>query len=238
MYGPVGVTMATRPATPAVRRRAQSSRERSWAVVSSGLLRLDLQRRPDRERRAGSKVPWGQGTESVAGPPTARSRLLRARSTLTRRSSVEDVTISSPAASTLGELREQRPRAQGAAPGDPRQPPRAPAGRRGPVAGPARLLRDRHPAGRARAARRPRHRAARRARPGQDPAAALAGRPARRVEPGDLRLRARRAPLRPDHGHLAAGRGDLRRRPAHLVAPPRREVRREAGDARTPRSPT
>ena len=63
----------------------------------------------------------------------------------------------------------------------------------------ARLRRHRHPAARARPARRPRRRAARRARPGQDPAAAHPGRPARRVDAGHRGLRARRAPLRADH---------------------------------------
>ena len=95
------------------------------------------------------------------------------------------------------------------------------------------------PAARARPARRPRRRAARRARPGQDPAAAHAGRPARRVDAGDRRLRARRAPLRPDHAaRRGAAADELGDDAAGRVAAPRRAVRREARHARTPASPT
>ena len=53
-----------------------------------------------------------------------------------------------------------------------------------------RLRRHRAARGRAGHPGRPRHGAARRARPGQDPADPLAGRPARRVDAGDRRLRA------------------------------------------------
>ena len=99
-----------------------------------------------------------------------------------------------------------RPRPADPARGDPRQPARGAARGPGPVARAARLRRHRHPAARAGADRRPRRRAARRARPGQDPAAAHHGRAARRVDPGHRRLRARRAPVRADHPRLAAAR--------------------------------
>ena len=69
----------------------------------------------------------------------------------------------------------------------------------------------RHPPARTRPARRPRRRAARRARSGQDPPPAQPGRPARRVVPGHRRVRAGRAPVRADHRGVeapAAERGD------------------------------
>ena len=70
-----------------------------------------------------------------------------------------------------------------------------------------RLRRHRAARGRARHPGRPRHGAAGRARPGQDPADPLAGRPARRVDAGHPRLRAQRAPAAPDHAGVApAGR--------------------------------
>ena len=45
-------------------------------------------------------------------------------------------------------------------------------------------------------------------------------------------------PYEPITVHVAAGRGDVRRRPAGLVAAPRRAVRREAGDPGHLASPT
>ena len=108
-------------------------------------------------------------------------------------------------ASTLGELRASGHVHKHRARGAPRQPARRLA-RRARTRGPGMHGFDDtvHPAARARPARRPRRRAARRARPGQDPAAAHAGRPARRVDAGHRRLRARRAPLRPDHASRRA----------------------------------
>src|SRR5690349_15719157 len=105
MCGPVGVPTATRPATPAPSRRAQSSRERSWVVCMGSLLQLDSQPRAAGRAPAGPKVPHvGVGSRGA-------SRRLRARSTLSDGSSVEDVTEAiqqdgHPAPSTLGQLRE------------------------------------------------------------------------------------------------------------------------------------
>ncbi len=100
--------------------------------------------------------------------------------------------------------------------------------RRGPVAGAARLRRHGHPAAGAGAARRPRRRAARRARTGQDPAAAHAGGAARRVDARDRGQRAGRAPLRPDHPGVTAPRHRAGRPAARRLAAPRGAVRREA----------
>ena len=158
------------------------------------------------------------GLQQLAGqrvllvePPRAKQYV---RDALDRRASVRMVTA--PTISTLGELR---------ASGHVHKPlrieirdnllaaPRATGAR--PVAGPARLRRHRDPAARAGADRRPRRRAARRARPGQDPAAAHPGRAARRVDAGHLRLRARRAPLRARSPTRSKRRGGVvRRRPA------------------------
>ena len=91
-----------------------------------------------------------------------------------------------------------------------------------------RLRGHRAPAAGTRPPRGPRRRAARRTRPGQDPPAALARRPAGRMDPGHRGLRARRAPLRPDHPRLPAAGRRARRRPAGRLAPPRRALHREA----------
>ena len=93
-------------------------------------------------------------------------------------------------------------------------------------------------AARARPDRRARHRPARRTRPGQDPAAAEPDQPARRVDTGDRRLRAGRAPLRADRARVHPPRRRTGRRPAGRLEAPQRAVHREAGHARTPRSPT
>ena len=122
-----------------------------------------------------------------------------------------------------------RPRAARRQGRDPRQPAGRAAGRARPVAGHRRFRIHRAAAAGTRADRRPRRGAARRARPGQDPAAAHDRQPARRVDPGDRRLRARRAPLRPDHPGVAPPRRRAGRRAAGGLAAPRRALHREAG---------
>ena len=128
-------------------------------------------------------------------------------------------------AARLGPRAAQR---QGRAAREPAVPPA-----RRTAALPRRRRVRRHGAARprARAAGRARRRPARRARPGQDPPDPHARRPARRVDAGDRRRRAARAPVRADHAGLPAPGRRARRRPAGRVGAPQRPVRREAGHA-------